>query len=115
MAKDLQSNTSEDTEEKIQQMDEGVPIKDANTNNVAIDSRRELLEAMGLGQEDEPNAPRAGFAVPSTADEIEGARLRWGEGTWQMKALRFINSNFVQKLLVGLLVMDVFILLGELG
>ena len=32
-----------------------------------------------------------------------------------MKALRFINSDLVQRLLVGLLVMDVFILLGELG
>lgn len=32
-----------------------------------------------------------------------------------MKALRFINSDVVQRLLVGLLVMDVFILLGELG
>jgi len=32
-----------------------------------------------------------------------------------MKALRFINSDLVQRLLVVLLVMDVFILLGELG
>lgn len=75
MAKDLQSNTSEDTEEKIQQMDEGVPINDTNTNNVVIDSRRELLEAMGLGQEDEPNAPRTGFAVP----KVQPMRLR-GQG-----------------------------------
>ena len=77
-------------------MDEGVPINDTNTNVAIVDSRRQLLEAMGLGQEDEPNTTRTGFAVPSTADEIEGARVRWGEGTWQMKALRFINSDFVQ-------------------
>ena len=43
------------------------------------------------------------------------AKVRWGDDTWQMKALRFINSDLVQRLLVALLVMDVFILLGELG
>ena len=32
MAKDLQSNKSDDTEEKVQQMDEGVPTNDTNTN-----------------------------------------------------------------------------------
>lgn len=58
---------------------------------------------------------RHSFAVPSTEEEISEVKLRWGEETWQMKAIRFINSDGVQRLFIGLLVLDVMILFSELG
>ena len=88
-------------------MDEAVPITES--------PKRNIREEIGFNEDDEEDGHRTGFAVPSTAEEIEEAKVRWGDNTWQMKALSFINSDLVQRLLVGLLVMDVFILLGELG
>lgn len=58
---------------------------------------------------------RRGFAVPSTDHELDHARSRWSENSWQLKLLNFINSHAVQKALVCLLLMDVLILFTELG
>ena len=64
----------------------------------------------------DPTSPRKGFAVPSTAEEISEAKHRWkSDDAWQMKALKFINSDVVQRVLIALLVMDVLILFSELG
>ena len=37
----------------------------------------------GLGQ-------RRGFTLPSTAEEIDHAKERWSEDSWQFKALRYV-------------------------
>lgn len=79
----------------------------------AANKKQQLMDAgMDLERQD---ATRRGFAIPSTADEIKEANARWGEDAWQMKALRFINSDGVQRFLIFLLVLDVLILFTELG
>ena len=79
----------------------------------AVNKKQQLMDAgMDLERQD---ATRRGFAIPSTADEIKEANARWGEDAWQMKALRFINSDGVQRFLIFLLVLDVLILFTELG
>ena len=51
----------------------------------------------------------------STADELNHAKERWEEESWQLKALRFINSDIVQKVLICMLLLDVIILFTELA
>ena len=82
-------------------MDEAVPTTES--------PKRNIREEIGFNEDEEEDGHRTGFAVPSTAEEIEEAKVRWGDNTWQMKALRFINSDLVQRCLVLLLVMDVII------
>ena len=100
--------------------EEGVPVtmnnnaNSINSSNDQEDAGAKFRAATGV---DEPNEEhhRRGFAVPSTAEEIEETKARWGENTWQLKAMEFINSKHVQHFFVGLLIMDVFILCAELG
>lgn len=91
-------------------IEEGV---EANESNL----REKFAEVGGFDVDDplEEGEHRKGFAIPSTADEIADAKSRWGDGSWQMKLLAFINSDFVQKFLVGLLVLDVLVLFVELA
>lgn len=72
----------------------------------AHDAFREKATRRGL---------RRGFSVPSTAHELDHAKSRWPESSWQLKALEIINSNAVQRILICLLLMDVLILFVELG
>lgn len=58
---------------------------------------------------------RTSFAIPSSADELLHAKGRWDDDSWQLKALAFINSDPVQKILVCLLVLDVLVLFTELA
>lgn len=51
----------------------------------------------------------------STEDELNEAKSRWSEDSWQISAMRLINSEKVQKLMICLLLMDVIILFAELG
>jgi len=90
-------------------IEEGV---EANESNL----REKFAEVGGFDVDPlEEGEHRQGFAIPSTADEIADAKTRWGDGSWQMKLLAFINSDFVQKFLVGLLILDVLVLFVELG
>lgn len=91
-------------------IEEGV---EANESNL----REKFAEVGGFDVDDplEEGEHRQGFAIPSTADEIADAKTRWGDGSWQMKLLAFINSDFIQKFLVGLLILDVLVLFVELG
>ena len=91
-------------------IEEGVETNESNL-------REKFAEVGGFDVDDplEEGEHRKGFAIPSTADEIADAKSRWGDGSWQMKLLAFINSDFVQKFLVGLLVLDVLVLFVELG
>lgn len=54
------------------------------------------------------------FAIPTTQDEYNEVEERCGKDSWQMKAVHFINSHFIQRLLIALLLMDVLILFVEL-
>lgn len=109
----LQSDTQDECT-----MEEGVPIDDDGPLDVS-NRRQQLVDAGFLtsrrAQNQAEDEHRHGFAVPSTADEMKVAKARWGEDAWQMKALKFINSDAVQRFLIGLLVMDVLILFSELG
>lgn len=96
-------------EENAQSVEEAVTVE-ANETNL----REKFAEAGGFDIDD-PDDHRQGFAIPSTADEIADAGKRWGEGTWQLKLLKIINSDFVQRFLVALLLMDVLVLFVELG
>ena len=58
---------------------------------------------------------RSTFAIPSCEDENHRVKVRWGEQTWQYRALRFLNSTPVQRLLIALLLLDVMILFAELA
>ena len=91
-------------------IEEGV---EANESNL----REKFAEVGGFDMDDplEEGEHRKGFAIPSTAEEIADAGKRWGDGSWQIRLLAFINSDLVQKVLVGLLVLDVTILFSELG
>lgn len=92
-------------------LNDNVEVDDAYAG--AVNKKQQLMDAgMDLERQD---ATRRGFAIPSTADEIKEANARWGEDAWQMKALRFINSDGVQRFLIFLLVLDVLILFTELG
>ena len=92
-------------------LNDNVEVDDAYAD--AVNKKQQLMDAgMDLERQD---ATRRGFAIPSTADEIKEANARWGEDAWQMKALRFINSDGVQRFLIFLLVLDVLILFTELG
>jgi hypothetical protein len=77
--------------------------------------REKFAEAGGFDDPEFGLSTRQGFAIPSTAEEIADAGKRWGDGSWQIRLLAFINSDLVQKVLVGLLVLDVMILFSELG
>jgi len=58
---------------------------------------------------------RSTFAIPSCEEENHRVKVRWGEDAWQYKALHFINSTPVQRLLIALLLLDVLILFAELA
>ena len=94
-----------------QSVEEALPISEATEPNL----RKQFEEVGGFDVEDDPDEHRQGFAIPSTKEEITDAGKRWGDGSWQMKLLKFINSDAVQKFLVLLLVLDVMVLFIELG
>ena len=53
---------------------------------IPIEQSRQLRYSQaprGLGQ-------RRGFTLPSTAEEINHAKERWSEDSWQFKALRYV-------------------------
>ena len=95
-----------------QSVEEALPVSEETEPNL----RQQLADAGGFeALDDDPEEYRQGFAIPSTKEEISDAGKRWGDGSWQMKLLTFINSDFVQKFLVFLLVCDVLVLFIELG
>jgi len=53
-------------------------------------------------------------AVPTSEEELAEVEERCGQGSWQLKTLKFINSGPIQKLLISLLLCDVIILFIEL-
>lgn len=95
-----------------QSVEEALPVSEATEPNL----REQFAEIGGFDAlEDDPDEHRHGFAIPSTKEEITDAGKRWGDGSWQIKLLKFINSDAVQKFLVMLLVLDVMVLFIELG
>ena len=86
-------------------------------NQREANRREKFAEAGGFDVDYDPleDQIRQGFPIPSTKAEIADAGKRWGDGSWQTKLLEYINSDFVQKVLVGLLVLDVMVLFVELG
>ncbi len=95
-----------------QSVEEALPVSEDAEPNL----RQQLADAGGFEALDDDHVEhRQGFAIPSTKEEISDAGKRWGDGSWQMKLLTFINSDFVQKFLVFLLVCDVLVLFIELG
>lgn len=55
------------------------------------------------------------FILPSSAEELTHVKGRWDDDSWQLKAIQFINSHLVQKILIGLLLTDVMIIFSELA
>ncbi|KAL7500113.1 hypothetical protein ACHAWT_009500 [Skeletonema menzelii] len=95
-----------------QSVEEALPVSEATEQNL----REQFAEIGGFDAlEDDPDEHRHGFAIPSTKEEITDAGKRWGDGSWQIKLLKFINSDAVQKFLVMLLVLDVMVLFIELA
>ena len=112
-----------DEEKKVEAETGSSPVSEAQSVEEAVKveaketSLREKFADAGGFDVDDPDDHRQGqgFAIPSTADEIADAGKRWGEGTWQLNLLKIINSDFVQRFLVALLLMDVLVLFVELG
>ena len=107
------ADKEDDDQQKLEagQFPTEVPPIETTQSNL----REKFAEAGGFDDPEFGVSTRQGFAIPSTAEEIADAGKRWGDGSWQLRLLAFINSDFVQKFLVGLLVLDVMILFSELG
>ena len=107
------ADKEDDDQQKLEagQFPAEVPPIETTQSNL----REKFAEAGGFDDPEFGLSTRQGFAIPSTAEEIADAGKRWGDGSWQIRLLAFINSDFVQKFLVGLLVLDVMILFSELG
>mmetsp|Transcript_9443 Transcript_9443/g.14179 ORF Transcript_9443/g.14179 Transcript_9443/m.14179 type:complete len:325 (-) Transcript_9443:149-1123(-) len=99
-----------------QSVEEASPINNETIDATESNLREKFAEVGGFeALADDPDEHRQGFAIPSTSEEIADAGKRWGDGSWQMKLLKIINSDFIQRFLVVLLVLDVLVLFVELA
>ena len=107
------SKENEATDDDDKKVDEW--IEEAYAIEAAESNLREKFAEVGGFEVDDTDEHRQGFAIPSTSEEIADAGRRWGAESWQINLLKTINSDFVQRLLVALLVLDVMVLFVELG
>ena len=89
------------------QMKYAIPVEKATSSSSPL-SARDLSENYGL-QEDQVS-----FKIPTNEDAAVHVHHKHGNHSWQAKILKFIHTKWFQRLLLGLLLLDILILFTEL-